>query len=359
MAPSINLIIIATAATAALLLRTVGATGGTHTFVDVGPFTFQAGHKSEHHPRDGFGRHARFGGLYGCGVDRIGDVFTSSPYSCLIQRVEPGTSKVTTYLGTDCDDTKEGGKPGSNPEAEFRRPNGVATAKDGLTAYLVVGYTCEIMKINLVTRQAHFWAGGGTGNCGYSDALGRNAEFQFPQYMTLNADDTTAWVTEAHRVRKIVMSSISVAHFSGSVSGVSGDVFGTGASATACRYKNPRGIEWVARVSMVFVVDYENFKVKKIAITGGDAGKAILVAGSTSGWNDGIGVNAKFEAPHGTALHPNGRYLFVTDWRDHRVRRVNVEGNHEVVTVFNKHGDDEWKSSIANHNSHKDRKSVV
>jgi sugar lactone lactonase YvrE len=47
-------------------------------------------------------------------------------------------------------------------------------------------------------------------------------------------------------------------------------------------------------------------------------------AGSTQGFADATGTAAKFKAPTGICISPDGAYLYVADYSGHRIRKINV-----------------------------------
>jgi DNA-binding beta-propeller fold protein YncE len=314
--------------------------------VDVGSFTFLAGDAAERATsdgdRDGTGLSARFDSVFGCAVDGNGDVFATEPDSGLLRRVNPYTGAATTYLGVKRDHTSSqaGGPADADPAAAFYHPHGLAMSRSGTTAYLVVTLSCQIMRVDTVTRQAALWVGGSGGFCGLNDGIGTSAEFAHPAYITLNGDDSRAWVSEPHRVRHIAVPTARVSHFSGDLSGALGDTLGT---RIVSQYNYVRGIEFVAARDMVFLVDGENLKIKKCGMDG--TSYFVAGAGGSPGWVDGVGATAEFTSPYGTALHPSGRHLFVAEASGgNRVRRVDTDTN-EVVTVLGQAGADAWQSS--------------
>jgi hypothetical protein len=125
---------ITTAIAAVALAACVGATYNRpppppppddHTCSNCGPFTFFAGHKCYDDYKDGVGFFARFKGLYGCDVDRFGNVLTVSPFSCRIRKVKASNGEVSTFLGQDCSfsGSSAGGPDGQgHPEAKFHVP---------------------------------------------------------------------------------------------------------------------------------------------------------------------------------------------------------------------------------------------
>jgi hypothetical protein len=50
------------------------------------------------------------------------------------------------------------------------------------------------------------------------------------------------------------------------------------------------------------------------------------IAGSTSGYRDGVGSEAQFNSPRGIVID-NGGNLLVADRHNNRIRKVTMEGN--------------------------------
>jgi len=69
-------------------------------------------------------------------------------------------------------------------------------------------------------------------------------------------------------------------------------------------------------------VDQNNHKIRKIT----KQGFVSTIAGSTFGFLDGIGTNAKFSSPVGIALDSN-KNIFVTDFGNHKIRKITPQGN--------------------------------
>ncbi len=59
------------------------------------------------------------------------------------------------------------------------------------------------------------------------------------------------------------------------------------------------------------------------------AGIVSTIAGSTSGFLDGIGTNAKFCYPVGIALDSN-KNIFVTDCGNHKIRKITAQGIEKI-----------------------------
>ena len=74
--------------------------------------------------------------------------------------------------------------------------------------------------------------------------------------------------------------------------------------------------------SALFVADYSNHKVRRVQVATGAV--TTLAGNGASGDADGVGGAARFYSPCGITISPDGSALFVTDYANHKVRRVEV-----------------------------------
>ena len=105
--------------------------------------------------------------------------------------------------------------------------------------------------------------------------------------------------------------------------GTAGFVDGPGASA---RFDNPQGIA-VDSSGMIYVADTGNNRIRRIAV---DGTVATLAGGNTSGFQDGAGSQARFNAPRGVALDNQGN-AYIADTGNSSVRAVTPSGNVSTV----------------------------
>lgn len=125
------------------------------------------------------------------------------------------------------------------------------------------------------------------------------------------------------------------------IAGLAGAVgFADGTNGTDARLVAPAGIVRVGRGSLVFAETNGN-RIRSITAIGSDerlatSWRVLTVAGDTSqnfpveGTQDGDGIFARFAAPVGICLAPDGN-LYVADANSHRIRRVTTGGR--VTTV--------------------------
>ena len=111
-------------------------------------------------------------------------------------------------------------------------------------------------------------------------------------------------------------------------SGEEGDADGVG---DAAEFYNPSGIAISRDGGMLFVADFSNNKIRRVEEVA--TGAVTTIAGSgIKGSADGVGDAAQFCCPAGIAISPDGGVLFVADFENHMIRRVEVATG-EVTTL--------------------------
>ncbi|EOD05159.1 hypothetical protein EMIHUDRAFT_220272 [Emiliania huxleyi CCMP1516] len=101
--------------------------------------------------------------------------------------------------------------------------------------------------------------------------------------------------------------------------GEDGDIDAVGGTA---QFNHPHGVAISPDGSALFVADFGNDKIRRVEVA---IGAVTTLAGS--GWGgdaDGVGVAAQFYYPHGVAISSDGGALFVSDMDNHKIRRVEV-----------------------------------
>lgn len=270
---------------------------------------------------------------------------------------------VSTYIGTD----------GIIVSGTYNNPRHTCIDSTGLIMYSIDGYT--IYKINLLTNQLTFIAGGGYGS---ADGIGAAAEFNSMYSICVDSAGLNLYVTDSssHTVRKIVISTGEVTTLAGTA-GVNGGANGIGAAAS---FSTPYGIaidpsgtylyvgENQARIRRItistrdvqsyigtgslggvdgigtgatigsvggLVIDYaglnlyaaDSFRrnIRRIRLS--DAQTFTIAGDGTNGYLDGIGLAAKFKYPNRITIDSQGLNLYVTDAQDYRIRRIELSNN--------------------------------
>jgi ATP-dependent protease HslVU (ClpYQ) peptidase subunit len=161
------------------------------------------------------------------------------------------------------------------------------------------------------------------GTEGSANGTGGNAQFFLPTDVVVAANGDI-YVTEVygHRIRKITPEGV-VSNFAGSVDGKSGYVDGVGSDA---RFNAPAGIT-IGADGNFYVVEASNH-IRKIT----PDGSVTTFAGSgNTARTDGTGIEASFYHPNSIEADSNGN-LYVTEYEDSGIRKITNSG---VVTSLN------------------------
>ena len=105
----------------------------------------------------------------------------------------------------------------------------------------------------------------------------------------------------------------------------------------------PRGIAVLAG-GLLAVSESGAHAIRTVNPTNGTS--VVIAGGNTAGFNDGDGVTARFNQPHGLALAPNGT-LVVADRLNHRVRLIDTLGTNHVVSTLYGLDRGQWPPSFA------------
>lgn len=221
----------------------------------------------------------------------------------------PNTGVVTTLAGSTA-----GFADGTGAEAQFSLPYGVAIAPDGTIVVADGGNHCirRVTPEGVVTTVA-----GGTQ--GFADGTGAAAQFDIPSGVVVRPNGVIVVAdTQNHRIRLVTPEGV-VTTLAGSSQG-SAD--GTG---TAAMFDFPTSVALLPNGDVV-VCDQGNHRIRLVT----PEGVVSTLAGSTSGYLDGVGAAARFAIPTGVAVLPNN-VIAVSDTGNHRIRLVTLAG---VVTTL-------------------------
>lgn len=205
-------------------------------------------------------------------------------------------------------------------EARFNAPQGLARGNGGRLYVTDAGNHC----IRVVAPAP---AGGGVqsvvtlagkgGTRGYQDEVGTEALFDQPWGIVLDLEGN-AYVSERgnHCIRKITPAGV-VTTFAGQA-GTPGHRDG---DVRLARFSDPRGLV-ISPAGEIFVADTGNHCIRRIL----PSGQVSTYAGipGTSGFRQGLGSDALFDAPVAVARGTDGT-LYVLDSNNQRIRRITTD----------------------------------
>ncbi|SVA25118.1 uncharacterized protein METZ01_LOCUS77972, partial [marine metagenome] len=150
---------------------------------------------------------------------------------------------------------------------------------------------------------------------GFLDGTGTTAKFRYPTDVAVDASGNI-YVADSynHRIRKITPDGV-VTTLAGS--GYTGSTDATGILA---RFNYPSGVA-ADNNGNVYVADKNNSRIRKIS----SAGVVTTLAGSSYGYYDGTGTDAKFRYPMDVAVDGSGT-VFVADQNNHLIRKILADG---------------------------------
>ena len=258
---------------------------------------------------NGTGTAARFGTPNGIAIDSTGLMYVADFGNHTVRKVT-SAAVVTTFAG---DPYTTGNTNGTGSGATFNNPSDVALDSTG-NIYVADGVSSRIRKITPAAVVTTF--AGSTS--GYLDATGTSAQFNSPNGIAVDSlNNVFVADSSNHRIRKITPAGV-VTTFAGSTSGYL-DATGTSAQLYA-----PFNL-CIDSADNIYVADRLNNRIRKIT----PAGVVTTVAGSTSGYVDATGTAARFNLPSDVAVDSSGN-LYVADTGNNRIRKITLAG---VVTT--------------------------
>ncbi|EOD41273.1 hypothetical protein EMIHUDRAFT_433296 [Emiliania huxleyi CCMP1516] len=158
----------------------------------------------------------------------------------------------------------------------------------------------------------------GSGGNGDADGVGDAAQFGEPRGLTISPDGSALFVAACgnHKIRRVEVATGAVTTLAGS--GNDGDADGVGGVAEFCC---PFGVTVSPDGSALFLTDYGNDKMRRVEVA---TGAVTTLAGGEEGGADGVGGAAHFNGARGLAISPDGSALFVADTFNNKIRRVEV-----------------------------------
>ena len=286
--------------------------------------------------RDGTNSEAQFYRPNGLAQDQAGNLFVADHYNHTIRKMTPdGTNWVVTTIAGLA--RTYGTDDGTNSDARFWSPTGIAV--DGTGRILVVdtaGFT-----IRMVTPDSTNWIvttiAGTPLNYGFQDGLNEAAAYNYPYGIALGPDGAS-YVTDAgnHAIRQL--KTVAGGWDTATIANFRGEMGSKDGQARKATFNMPNGIGLDAGTN-IYVADQSNHTIRKLTSSKGDwdvttVGGQALVPGSS----DGAGTDARFWMPWGVAVDNSGA-LFIADAYNHTIRRGVPMTNTQISLQIAAHGD--------------------
>jgi sugar lactone lactonase YvrE len=259
--------------------------------------------------KNGQGAAAEFFSPNGIAVDAAGNVYVTDVLNEAIRKITPSGSVTTLAGGT------EGSADGTGSAAQFDYPYGITI--DGSGNLIVAdAYNNRIRKVTpagVVTTIAGSGATG-AGNGGFADGPVVSAVFKAPYGVAVDASGNI-YVTDGgnNRIRKISSGNVTTVAGDGSTGYQDG-------ALNSAEFAAPQGLV-VDRSGNIYVTEYLS-NVREIS-----GGVVTTIAGSTqgtSGFQDGIGTDARFNGTNGIVMDPSGN-LYVVDQYNSAIRKITFQ----------------------------------
>ncbi|HSR32545.1 MAG TPA: ABC transporter substrate-binding protein [Anaerolineae bacterium] len=278
---------------------------------------------------------AQFNFPFGIAVDVAGNVYVADAFNHRIRVIHPGGAALPAppvptgtegslaegsssagTVSTLAGDGEAGYRDGPALQARFDRPTGVALSATGVLYVADAGNN----RVRAISPDGIVTTLAGSGERGFKDGPPDQAQFNGPQYITVDgdgniyaADSISFELRGNHAIRRITPDGIVT-----TVAGTGRPGRADGPAADA-GFALPSGLD-VDASGNLFVADEDNQRIRIIT----PQGMVYTLAGiGTNGYADGAGSEAAFFFPHGVALDGAGR-LYVAESATSRIRVIQL-----------------------------------
>ncbi len=202
--------------------------------------------------------------------------------------------------------------------AYFTRPKHIAFY--GGSLYVTDDYYQSVRKVDVSSKLVTTFAGSdNTG--GYADGTGTSALFAGPVGIVAQPSGHLIVAEQENNKIRFISPSGVVTTLAGSSQGYADGI------GTAAKFNGPYGLA-LDGLGNLYISEVSGQRIRRYNLS---TGEVFTVAGNgTSGYADGIGTAAKFNAPAGITLDASGN-LYVVEFNQYRIRKV-VLSTGEVTT---------------------------
>lgn len=272
------------------VIRKISSSGDVSTFAGTGIAGFT----------DGVAGVAKFNSPWKVAVDNQGNVIVADRGNHSIRKITPNGT-VSTLAGTT-----NGYQDGSGNQAKFDQPTDVAVLPNGNIVIADNRNHC----IRMIDSSVQVSTIAGTGNGGYVDGAGSQAQFYYPSGIDTDPNGNLFVADRKnHAIRKI-----DSYHNVSTVAGGNGEGIQNGGIAVA-KFDDPYGVA-VGQNGKVLVADLDNNVIREI---NGDY-VSTIIGSNGEGYIDGPSTASKMNSP--TDVLVNGDEIIFADYGNHLVRKV-------------------------------------
>jgi sugar lactone lactonase YvrE len=209
----------------------------------------------------------------------------------------------------------DGFRDGEASDAAFRLPDDIILAPDG-SLYVADANNHAIRRIVVNGTDVTVETIVGNGVPGFADGAGETARLNTPVGLTLSLDGKTLFVADMNngRIRRIDLATRTVDTYAGS--GVGGSIDGMAADASFAR---PMGLA-LDSDGVLYVAELDANTIRRIDPRGDVT--TLAGTGEFKKFKDGQGSKATFNGPRGLAIDRANGLLYVADYENFRIRTI-------------------------------------
>jgi len=237
---------------------------------------------------------------------------TKSKWGNRISSINTKTNEMTTLYGGTFN---RGMQDGTGNSAKFDSPQDLVSTSNGLIIFVTDVNNKRIRKIDRNDNIVTTLAGGASDNT--ANGIGTAAGFDILTSICISRDDTTLYVADRSRIRKIVISTQTVSTYAGAQE--NGHMNGMLANM---RFGLRMFLSLGENNPFMYIADSHNNAIRQIDMNSGSGTTIAGSLNSQSGFVNTIGVDARFSNPSILISFSNDSYLFICEKDEKRQRQI-------------------------------------
>ena len=262
--------------------------------------------------------------LFGVVVDNSGNIYFSESASHNIKKVAANTGAIDVVAGYGRPGYSGSGTAGTASMVDT--PRGIAIDANG-NLLIADQNNNRVRRLDRITGSLTHVAGNGANGYQGDGGSAMSARLSKPQDVALDSNGNLFIADmDNHCIRRVDAVTGIITTYAGI--GRGGGFSGDGYSAISARLSKPQGVA-VDGNGNLFIADRDNHRIRRVDING----NIMTVAGTgTQGFSgDGASAtSANLNFPSGVAVD-NSDILFIADSSNNRIRRVDSSGNISTV----------------------------